>query len=99
MSEKKIPVAIQLYSLRDVIGDDVPGTLEKIAGMGYEGVEFAGYYWFSGEELRAMLDANGLKCAGSHVGLDLLEGDVLEDTVATNKRLGTDRLIIPNAVP
>jgi sugar phosphate isomerase/epimerase len=97
MSKKKIPVAIQLYSLRDVIGKDVPGTLKKVAAMGYAGVEFAGYYGLSGKELRALLDKNGLKCAGSHVGLPLLEGDVLKETVATNKVLGTDRLIIPNA--
>ena len=97
MKDGRIPVAIQLYSLRDVIGNDVPGTLKQIAEMGYEGVEFAGYYDLSGEELRAILDENGLKCAGSHVGLPLLEGDVLAETVATNKALGTDRLIIPGA--
>jgi len=97
MSGKKIPVAIQLYSLRDVIGDDVAGTLKRVAAMGYEGVEFAGYYDFSGGELRAMLDENGLKCAGSHVGLPSLEGDALEETVAINKAVGNDRLIIPCA--
>ena len=93
----KIPVAIQLYSLRTAVPQDVPGTLRKIADMGYDGVEFAGYYDLPAAELRAMLDDAGLRCAGSHVGIPSLEGDALEQTVAFNKVLGTDRLIIPGA--
>ncbi len=50
----KIPVGIQLYSLRTVIDEDVPGVLQRIAGMGYECVEFAGYYGLSGAELAAL---------------------------------------------
>lgn len=97
MSASKIPVAIQLYSLRDVAPKDVPGTLRKVADMGYEGVEFAGYYGLPASELAKMLDDCGLKCAGSHVGLNLLEGDSFEETVSMNKALGTDRLIVPAA--
>ncbi len=95
MSKAKIPVAIQLYSLRDVMPKDVPGTLQQVAAMGYQGVEFAGYYGLDGAALRALLDANGLRCAGSHVGLDALEKDAFENTVAINKALGNDRLIVP----
>ena len=92
-----IPVGIQLYSVGDAMADDVAGTLSRIAEMGYEGVEFAGYHGFSGEELRELLDANGLECAGSHVRLKMLQDDALEGTLATNRALGTDRLIIPSA--
>jgi sugar phosphate isomerase/epimerase len=95
MKSKKIPVGIQLYSLRDVMPKDVPGTLRKVAKMGYEGVEFAGYYNLSGNELRKMLDDCSLACMGSHTGLDTLEGDAFEKTVETNKALGTDLLIVP----
>ena len=94
MSTKKIPVGIQLYSLRDVMPGDVPGTLRKVAEMGYAGVECAGYYNLSGSELRKMLDDCNLVCLGSHAGFDALE-DSFEKTVATNKVLGTDRLIVP----
>ncbi|MBQ2849724.1 MAG: twin-arginine translocation signal domain-containing protein, partial [Thermoguttaceae bacterium] len=38
--EKRIPIALQHYSLRTVAGQDVPGALKKVAEMGYEGVEF-----------------------------------------------------------
>jgi sugar phosphate isomerase/epimerase len=97
MPKNKIPVAIQLYSLRDVIPQDVPGTLRKVAAMGYEGVEFAGYYNLDGATLRKLLDDCKLRCAGAHVGLDALEGDAFDKTVAMNKILGNDRLIVPGA--
>ena len=93
----KIPIALQLYSLRDVMPNDVAGTLQKLAAMGYAGVEFAGYYGLGGAELRAMLDANGLRCAGAHVRLEALEGDEFAATIAMNRALGNDRLIVPGA--
>jgi sugar phosphate isomerase/epimerase len=95
MAAHKIPVAIQLYSLRDVAPKDVLGTLRKVAAMGYEGVEFAGYYGLPASELAKMMTDCGLRCAGSHVGMNQLEGDAFEATVAMNKALGTDRLIVP----
>jgi len=94
---KKLPIAIQLYSLRDCMPRDVPGTLRSLAEMGYEGVEFAGYYDLPAADLRAMLDDCGLRCAGSHVGIPALEGDALKQTVEFNRVLGTDRLIVPGA--
>jgi len=97
MEEKRIPVGIQLYSLRTIIPEDVPGSLQKLADMGYEGVEFAGYYGLGGAELRKMLDDCGLRCGGSHTGLPTLADDTFEETVAMNKALGNDRLIIPGA--
>jgi len=93
----KLPVGIQLYSLRTVIPDDVPGALKQLADMGYEGVEFAGYYDLPGDELKGMLDDCGLRCAGSHTGMPTLQGDAFDQTVAINKTLGNDRLIIPGA--
>lgn len=91
----KIPVAIQLYSLRDVAPKDVEGTLRKVAAMGYQGVEFAGFYNLPAKTLRQMLDDCGLRCSGTHLGLDALEGAAFEETIATNKTLGNDRLIVP----
>ena len=93
----KIPVAIQLYSLRDVAPSDVAGPFRKIANMGYHGVEFAGYYNLPAKTLRKLMDDCGLQCAGAHTGLEALEGDAFESTVAMNKILGNDRLIVPGA--
>lgn len=95
MSVKRIPVAIQLYSLRDVAPKDVPGTLREVARMGYEGVELASTYNLPGPELARMIADCGLKVAGAHVGLKRLEGDAFETSVAMNKALGNDLLIVP----
>jgi len=90
-----IPIALQLYSVRHDCEKDLAATLEAVAKMGYEGVEFAGYYGRSAKELRKMLDDLGLKVAGSHVRLDTLEGDALAETVAFNRELGNRFLIVP----
>jgi sugar phosphate isomerase/epimerase len=95
MSQRRIPVGIQLYSLRDVIGADVPGTLKQLAKMGYETVEFAGNYDLPAKTLRAMLDDTGLKCASAHVSLDAVADDALAATVDFYKVLGTELLIVP----
>ncbi len=91
----KIPIALQLYSVRNDCAEDLPGTLEKVAKMGYEGVEFAGYYDYQAEELRRLLDDNGLICCGSHLRIETLLGDELMRTVEFNKTLGNPYLICP----
>ncbi|RJS89688.1 sugar phosphate isomerase/epimerase [Candidatus Bathyarchaeota archaeon] len=92
---RKIPVALQLYSVREDCSRDLYGTLEAVANMGYDGVEFAGYYGRTAEELREILDDLGLKVAGSHVGINTLMGDELEKTISFNKTLGNKYLIVP----
>jgi sugar phosphate isomerase/epimerase len=91
----KIPVGLQLYSVRFDCERDLPGTLAAVAGMGYQGVEWAGYYGRTAKELRALLDGNGLKCCGTHTGLDTLMGDKLNQTIEFNKELGNPYLIVP----
>lgn len=92
---KRIPIAVQLYSVRDDCAKDLPGTLAAIAKMGYEGVEFAGYYGYGAKDLRKLLDDNGLKCCGTHIGIDTLLGDELQRTIEFNQILGNKFLIVP----
>lgn len=91
-----IPIGLQLYSVRDDCARDLPGVLKAVAGMGYAGVEFAGYYERTAEELRRMLDDNGLVCCGTHTALDTILGDEIERTAAFNKTLGNPFLIVPS---
>ena len=63
--------------------------------MGYEGVEFAGYYDRSAKDMRKLLDDNGLKCCGTHTQLDTLLGDNLAKTIEYNKTIGNKYLIVP----
>ena len=92
---KKIPIGLQLYSVRRDCEKDLPGVLRAVAKMGYQGVEFAGYYGRNARELRKLLDDNGLKCCGTHTGLNTLTGDALKGTVEFNKILGNKYLIAP----
>ena len=63
--------------------------------MGYEGVEFAGYYGRSADELKKMLDSLELKAAGTHISIDALLGDELQRTIKFNRILGNQFLIVP----
>lgn len=64
---KKFPVALQLYSVRDDMAADFAGTLEKVAEMGYQGVEFAGLYDRTPDEVRALCERYGLMPISAHV--------------------------------
>lgn len=91
----RIPIALQLYSVRKDCERDLPAVLDAVAKMGYEGVEFAGYYGHDAATLKKLLDDNGLACAGAHVGLDTLLGDELERSVAFHRKLDNKYLIVP----
>jgi sugar phosphate isomerase/epimerase len=92
---KKIPVALQVYSVRNEAQKDLAGVLAQVAEMGYQGVEFAGYYGWPAEKIRKVLDQHNLKCCGSHIGLPTLFGDEFARTVEFNKTIGNRNLIAP----
>jgi sugar phosphate isomerase/epimerase len=60
-------IGIQLYTLREQMAADLEGTLREVAAMGYEGVEFAGYFGWDAQKLLHLLDGIGLKAIGGHV--------------------------------
>lgn len=66
----KLPIALQLYSVRDVLEQDFLGTLKKVKEMGYDGVELSGLNGRDPLEVKRMLEEVGLPCPSSHVPLD-----------------------------
>lgn len=75
----------QVWTLREQLFEDFPGTLKKMAGMGYKEVEmcsplgykgtFDKFDTYSGTELRKIIEDQGLKCTSSHYNLgELREG-------------------------
>lgn len=62
----KVKVGLQLFSVRDKMSQDFEGTLKAVKNMGYDCVEFAGYFEKSSEEIRKILDDLGLECASVH---------------------------------
>lgn len=87
-------IGLQLYTVREAMEKDYVGTLEQLANMGYQGVEFAGYGGLSPEEMKALLDRLGLTAVGSHVSLDQLVNH-LDEHIAMNKTVDNDKLICP----
>jgi sugar phosphate isomerase/epimerase len=92
---RRVRIALQLYSVREDCARDLPVTLKAVADMGYEGVEFAGYYGRKAAELKGMLKDNGLRAAGTHIYIDDLLGDKLQNTIHFNRTLGNESLIVP----
>jgi sugar phosphate isomerase/epimerase len=94
----RIPIAVQLYSVRDECKRDFDAALEQVAAMGFDGVEFAGYYGYAnrGPELRKRLDALQLKAAGTHIRLDTLQGDALKATIDFHQAIGCRFLVVPS---
>jgi len=72
---KRIPVALQLWSVREDAKRDFAATAAAVAGIGYDGVELAGYGNLDAKGARAALDAAGLRVAGMHVGYQALRSD------------------------
>ncbi len=88
-----LPVAVQVYSVRKDAESDLFGTLKKIKEMGYDGVEFAGLYGHSGDEVRAMIDELGLKAASAHVPFAELKD---ENTFKEYAKIGLKYIAIPS---
>ncbi|MBR5411169.1 MAG: sugar phosphate isomerase/epimerase [Clostridia bacterium] len=82
--------AVQMYSVRDQIhnGDDMLAILPKIKALGYDGVEFAGFFGLDAPTLKAGLDAAGLVCVGAHIGRDDFRPENLEKTLDYMQTLG-----------
>ena len=91
---KAFKIGVQLYSVRDDMAKDFEGTLQKIADMGYEYVEFAGYYGKTSEEIKAILDRCGLKCISVHQGLDFFANDA-DKAIAYLKGFGVKYVVVP----
>jgi sugar phosphate isomerase/epimerase len=90
-------LGLQLYTVRELMAEDVAATLQLVAGTGFREVEFAGYFDLPPEEmLRYLLDA-GLEAPSTHVGYDEFTANVtavIEHALAMGHRF----VVVP-AVP
>lgn len=90
------PFALQLYSVRDHAEKDFVGTLEKVAGMGYTAVEFAGFGGLDAAALKGHLDRLGLAAYATHTGFDLLSDDEkLKEQLEYHAAIGAPYIICP----
>ena len=91
---KTLPIAVQVYSVREEAERDFAGTMKKLGEMGYDGVELAGLYGKSAEEIRDSIKAAGLIAISAHVSYDELAGD-LEKTLQGYETIGCRYIVIP----
>jgi len=102
-TKKPLSFGFQTWTLRQQLGEDLPGTLKMMADMGYKEVEFCSplgysgtqfeiYNDLSGAELRKIIEDTGLKCESSHYSMDELR-DHLENRIEWSLEMGITQII------
>ena len=71
-------IAAQLYTVRDFTktADAVAETFRKIREIGYEAVQISAFGPVDPQDVKTMLDDNGLVCCITHIGYDRLKDDL-----------------------
>lgn len=95
--KKRLPIGVETWCFKELLGEDPEGTLAQVAQMGYEAIELAHYYnWeiLTAERVRKVLDATGLQCCSSHLNLKSLEPDALPNTIEYHQTIGNSVLIL-----
>jgi len=102
-TRKKVPIGLQMYSVRDDEKRDLMGTLKGLREMGYECVEFwAPYFdWTTAraKEVRKQLDDLGLRCYSNHTGAKHFADEHLPHVIELNHILGSRYVIMAHAGP
>ena len=96
---RKIPIGLELYSVRGELAKDLPNTLRTVAQMGYEVVEFYAPYlaWTFpyAKGVRTQLDDLGLRCNSTHnSAAAVTPGDSMAHAIELNQILGARQIIL-----
>lgn len=94
---KHLSPAYQLYSAREEMANDMEGTLLQLAGMGYQGVEFAGFFEKSAKEINKLMKKSGLTPISSHVPLQQIRED-MRGVIAYHEDIGCPYITVPYLV-
>lgn len=98
---KKVPVGLELYSVRDDLAKDLLGTVTAVGKMGYEVVEFYAPYlnWTTdiAKDVRKRMDDVGLKCHSTHNGSPSFTDDGLKKAIELNRIIGSTNIIMASA--
>ena len=89
-----IKLGYQIYSAREDAEKDLGAVCAQLKEMGYDGVEFAGFYGHSADEVKAMLDETGLIPISSHRAIPDTVEEMME-VVAYHKRIGCKFIAVP----
>jgi sugar phosphate isomerase/epimerase len=87
-----LPIALQLYSVRDMLPKDYDGTLRQLGALGYREVEAAGFFGHTPIQVKQAMDHAGLNCVSAHYPLrDLLLK--VDETIQFGKDLGLKYIV------
>ncbi len=96
-NEKKLPVAIQVYGLRDLLEntpENFKDVMQKVKDLGYDGVELAGLYGLEPAFVKKTLDEVGLVPVSAHVAFAEMMDD-LDKVIADYTTIGVQYLVMP----
>src|SRR5579863_6901982 len=97
-TRKRIPVGLELYSVRDDLKKDLMGTVRGVAKMGYQCVEFfAPYYEWTldyARQVRKELDDLHIRCYSTHNDLRSFKQDGIGHAIDLNHILGTRYVVL-----
>jgi sugar phosphate isomerase/epimerase len=89
-----LTIGLQLYTIRRALEGGFRDTMEQVAAIGYDEVEFAGYYDRSPEEIRALLGDLGLASPAAHIPLSRIR-EAPEEVVRTAQAIGHEYVVCP----
>ncbi|WP_223591736.1 sugar phosphate isomerase/epimerase family protein [Neobacillus bataviensis] len=88
-------IGLQLFSVWKDAEKDFLGTLQKVINLGYEGIQFAGFYDTPADQVKKLLEENKTLVAGAHVGVHQLLNDEWEKTLEYHHTLQNQLIICP----
>lgn len=96
--KKRVPIGLEMFSVREELKKDLPGTVKAIAKMGYECVEFYAPYfeWTTdyAKQVRKQLDDDGLHCYSTHNGLASFSPEGVKKAIELNTILGSRYVVL-----
>ncbi|MGI5900206.1 MAG: sugar phosphate isomerase/epimerase family protein [Christensenellales bacterium] len=92
--KKRLPIGLQLYTLRNSAQKNLHSTLSFVKGLGYDGVELAGLYGLTAGQMKAALEKAGLAAISSHVPYAELADD-MRGTIDKYSLIGCEYIAIP----
>lgn len=91
---KKALIGYQLYSAREDCAKDLMSVLKQLKALGYDGVEFAGFYGHTADEIKVMLEEVGLEAISDHVPYALIEEDMFK-VISDHVKIGCKYIAVP----
>jgi len=96
--KEKIPVGLELYSVRGELGKDLLGTVRGVAKMGYQCMEFyAPYYEWTldyAKQVRKELDSLGVRCLSTHNDVKALKPEGINRAIELNQAIGARYIVL-----